>query len=344
MRTAGVALIVALAALAPGATKAGSSGLTFLVAGARTPAYDGFVEVLAARGHVQRVLSRGGHAQTAARWAPDGSMLAWTDGSGLSVERRDGRNRRVLVPLPRHCGGVCAPLTFGWSPDGRKLVVGGAGAQTNRLLVVAVGTGAKTDLVKPRPFVEYGVVGWSRNGSTIAYVRTSGDPGTRSCCGLELFVSRSDGTRARSLFSFAEPIHDVPFASFSPNGRSIAFTTDGRARHDPRFAIVDVRSGRVRHITSVAPMIETPEWSPDSKRLAVAAGHVVTLDTRGQNVRQLPVIAPDGAFLAWTRSGALVIARGATTSEVLVSSDGRSRPSVAFRMPSKQVILSIDAR
>lgn len=346
MKTFGAALIAVLAT----GCAAQSTSLpppvrpAYLVTAYLTgPSHDSLVETLGPTGKVQRVLFKsaiGGGGD--ARWAPDGSKLAWVDSSGLHVARSDGSNARLLVRASRHCAQLCGPLTFAWSPDGRKLVAGFAGEQNNRLLVVTARTGAVTSLVTPRPWVEYSVLGWSPNGSWIAYSRYSGELGTRTCCGVDLFVSRPDGSQARRLLSFADPIHDAPFASLSPDSRSIALTSDGRDG-DPEFAIVDVRSGRIRRITNVV-MVEKPEWSPDSKRLAVVAGNVVTLDTHGRHVRRLPVAAPGGAFLDWTKGGKLVIARGTKTSEVLVSRDGRSRPRRAFRMPSRQVILSIDAR
>jgi Tol biopolymer transport system component len=342
MTIARAAVIMALAGMAHGSASAApqtvTPTLTYVVSVARTPSYESLVEIVSATGHVRQVLSRRGHAEDA-RWAPGGSMVAWVDRSGLNVARSDGGDRRLLVHASRHCTRVCAPLTFGWSPDGRRLLVGGAGTQTNRLLVVTVGSGDVKNFLTPRPSVEYRILGWSPNGRWIAYSRDSGVPGTRTCCALGLFVSRPNGTRARRLVSFEEAIHDTPFGSWSPDSRSIAFTSDGA----PHFAIVDVRSGRVRRVTSGEPLIEAPQWSADSKRLAVQLGWVVTLDTHGRNVRRLAT-APGGAFLDWTGRGTLVIARGAQTSGVLVSRDGLSRARLAFRMPTHHVILSIYAR
>lgn len=306
----------------------------YAVVAARLPSYAGTVEILGPKGHVQRVLSRGNDGWSAS-WSPNGSMIAWVDHRGLLVARADGTRPRLLVRASRVCTQVCAPLTFAWSPNGHRLLVGGAGKQTSRLVSVAVWTGKQIDLVAARPYTEYDVLGWSPNGAWIAYARSSGKWGTSTCCDLHLVVARPDGSGARRLFRFADPIHDTPYGSWSPDSRSIAFTSD-----NPHFAIVDVQSSTVRRITGISPLIgPPPAWSPDSKRLAVIGEQVMTVDTSGHHVRRL---GTGGERVVWTRGGTLIIVRGTSSSEVLATRDEHRRPHLLFRMPKKLVILALD--
>jgi Tol biopolymer transport system component len=329
-----VLLAVLVLTTAIPASEASTTKYRYAVSGVQLPSYAGIVEILGPKGHVQVVLSRGNAAWPQARWSPPESMVAWVDHQGLKVARPDGSRRRSLVSASRRCM-VCEPLTFAWSPSGRQLLVGGAGAKTNRLLTVAVRTGARSNLFVPRPYTEYRVLGWSPNGRWIAFSRSTGKPGTSSCCTLGLFVARPDGTGARRVFRFEDPIHDTPFGSWSPDSRSIAFTSDRTG-----LVIVNARSGSVRRIAGISPLIVSPAWSPDSKRLAVIAGQVLTLDPNEQNVHQLG--AKGGHLVVWTHNGALFVVSGAQSNQVLVIRDGRERPQLLFRMPKKQAILALD--
>jgi WD40 repeat protein len=319
----------------------GSSGSTpgprYVVSAARLPSYRGIVEILGPKGGVQRVLSRNSGGWPAASWSPNGTMVAWVDRQGLKIAHADGSGVRLLVRASRTCT-FCMPMTFAWSPTGRQLLIGGAGPQTGRFLTVGVRSGVGTNLVVPRRFTEYRVLGWSPNGRLIAYTRTSG----RYQSSVELFVARADGSGARRIHTFEDPFHDTPYGSWSPGSRSIAFTSDGRDRGDPNFGIVDVATGRLRRITTVGQLgVVTPAWSPDSRRLAVIGAQVLTLDPTGHNVRRLGTTL--GAHVVWTRSGALFVVRGDHENQVLVSPDGRERPHFLFQL-KKQAILALDVR
>jgi hypothetical protein len=205
--------------------------------------------------------------------------------------------------------------------------------------------GGARNLVVPRLYVEYQVLGWSPDNRLVAYTRDSGNPGTASCCRRDLYVARPDGSHRRRLFRVAETIHDFPRGSWSPDSKSIAFVTDGRDPHDPSFAVVDVRSGGVRRIGGVSSFGEPPVWSPDSKRLAgaIASGKLVTVSASGGDVHSLGTSAEPGP-LSWSPAGALTVVQGVRSNEVLESPDGVQPLRFLFRLPKGVAALTVDRR
>jgi Tol biopolymer transport system component len=342
-RHAALALValVAAGALAGGArSRSAQAPAKYLIVVATAPDYAAQPEIVDATGRIERMVGTAQHSQSwQAAWSPDRSQLAWVDDDGVSVERADGSAARRAVRRTARCRDVCAAMSFAWSPDGTRLLVGGAGAQTTRLVVAHLATGVISDVVRPRAYVEYRVVGWSGRGRSIAYIRYAGNPGTRSCCRTELYVARADARRARRVFAAAESIHDPPYAGFSPGGRSLAFVTEARDPRDPPLAVVDVTTRVVRRIRTVR-QVETaaPAWSPDSTRIAVAGGSsVATVSSRGRDARVLHVAA---SMVAWSPSHELTIVCGERA--VCASEDGAAPPKLLFRLPPGQAILSID--
>jgi Tol biopolymer transport system component len=240
----------------------------------------------------------------------------------------------VLVK-PSTCSHACVPLTFAWSPNGKRLLVGGAGKQTEQFLIVSAKSGRKVAIRRPRAWTEYRVIGWSSDGRTIAYLRNKRVGWNER---LELFVSRSDGSGTKSLFRFASPEKDSPSASLSPDGRTIVFTTDHFDSHDPKVARVDTENGRVRVIRGLNPLLGVnPAWSPDGRTVAFP-GRIVTMSANGTHRQSLGV---GGDFVAWIPNGDLIIGKGA---RVLLSKKGQERPRLLFRLPKKQLSLyALDA-
>lgn len=290
-------------------------------------------EIVDARGRVQRVIDAASYSQSLkALLSPDGSMIAWADGAGVEVEHLDGGGRRLLIPTQAGCTVVCVGPTFAWSSDGTSLLVGRGGNESTELFRVNVATGKASRIAPVRRFTEYSVIGWSPATDAIAYVRSSGDAGTASCCQLLLVVAKPDGSHPRVLYRAADAIHDGPAASWSPDGHSIAFTTDGMDLRDPRFAVVDVATGRMHTIGTVSPYTAAPVWSPDSKRLAVGTpgGDVVTLSPDGKNVRDLRT---QGVPYSWTRTTGLTIVDQQSYRNVY-RSDGSRPGRLLFRFPA----------
>jgi len=305
------------------------------------PKYKTIVEIVDAQGRRERLLQKPQMMDSSAAWSPDRSLVAWTSRAGVMVERANGGRRRLVFPQPGRCTTTCVPLTFAWSPDSRRLLVGGAGRQTSRLLTISLKSGRATDIVRPRVWTEYRIVGWASNGRQVAYTRVSGKPGTASCCGLDLIVARPDGTHRRTLFSLADPIHDVFAAAWSPDSRSIAFSTDNRDPHDPTLAIVDVATRAVHRLKHGGWGDKRPAWSRDSKRLAVAlGGRTVTMTTRGGRVHAL--LAATGLSVAWSPSDQITIAGSAQPRKVFASPNGTATAKLIFRLPSKVAVVAID--
>ena len=309
----------------------------YLVVAVIKPHYKSIVEIVDARGRRERLVQKPQLAQTYAAWSPDRSMVAWTTHAGIMVERASGSRRRLVFSQPKDRCSTCMPLTFAWSPDSRRLLVGGAGRQTNRLLTIPLNGGRATDVVRPRALTEYRVIGWAPNGRQIAYQRTSGTYGND----VELIVAKPDGTNRRSLFRLQEPIHDYFEGAFSPDSRSIAFSTPNRAPHDPTLAIVNVATGAVHRLKGGWGG-QRPAWSPDSKRLAVALGsRTVTMTTAGGRIHSLLEVT--GASLAWSPRGRITIAGpDAQPWKIFASRNGIAAAKLLFTLPRNVAVVDID--
>jgi hypothetical protein len=124
------------------------------------PSYRPIVEILGAAGRVERVVAAPRHPQPfTAQWSPNRSMIAWANALGVTVERADGRGQHLLVATIPGCKTVCqSMMTFAWAPDGQELVVGGAGKQTDRLLLVQLKSRRSTTIAPVRAFTQYRVV------------------------------------------------------------------------------------------------------------------------------------------------------------------------------------------
>jgi Tol biopolymer transport system component len=310
----------------------------YLIVAVVKPNYRTIVEIVDARGRRERLLLKPQNVESFAAWSPDRSMVAWTTRAGIMLERANGRQRRLVFSQPGGCTQTCVPLTFAWSPDSRRLLVGGAGRQTNRLLRISLKSGRATDLVRPRAFTEYQIVGWASNGRQVAYTRASGRPGTDSCCGVDLIVARPDGTHGQTLFRLADPIHDFFAAAWSPDSRSIAFSTDNRDPHDPTLAVVNVATQAVHRLKHGGSGDQRPAWSPDSKRLAVGGR---TMTTRGARIHSLLAVA--SISVAWSPSDQITFGGSdAQPRKVFASPNGTAPAKLIFRLPRRVAVVAID--
>ncbi len=219
---------------------------------------------------------------------------------------------------------------------------------------------------------------WSPDGGRIAFVsERDGNP--------ELYVMGADGTNQRRLTN-APGVDNSP--AWSPDGKSLAFVSDrggggaiylltldsgaaARLVNTPAGWPAWSRRGDIAftratgavlglYATSldapgVTPLAnvagssdDTPAFSPDGTRLAVASGpqqddrQIVVMDLTGRNRTALtargadtsdPVWSPDGAWLAYTSTV------GGTQQIYLMRTDG-SRPRPITKGPGKKWYLS----
>lgn len=287
--------------------------------------YDGHGRLL--HGHT---LGVGGGAV----WSPNGEMVAIERSNGVWVERANGTGKRQLVSCPIECIG----LSPAWTPDGRRVAVGGIDSQTTGIELVDVATGLATAIIdKAHPYDTYSPIAFSPNGRWLAYDFEGGQEGTASCCISELIVSRADGTHARVLYRFRDPIHDGPgFSTWSPDSTRIAFTDDGWLK-DPRLAIVEVGTGRMHALNPHQIPDQYPAWSPNGKRLALAAGvsGAIVVATNGSGFRSLHVKATSAVL--WLRNRDLLLGLG---HRIELLPGGRGSPRKYIALPGHEQLLS----
>jgi Tol biopolymer transport system component len=194
---------------------------------------------------VRRVSVEPNQIVLGARWAPDGAQILFIadtpaddgrEGIGIYTVRSDGTGSRRIYP------GVNG--TPQWSPHGDRILFQLGG----RLVTMSPdGTGLQT--------IAHGIelsglssYRWSPDGSMILYTRPIG-PGS----GEQLRVASVDGSMDRAV---AEGLQwRDPTSTWSPDGRSIAFTRDGD------IWTVDVQSGEERQVTDTPVYESLPAWS-----------------------------------------------------------------------------------
>jgi Tol biopolymer transport system component len=327
-----LALLATLLALAASAAAASPRSTRFLVT--VTPfthgrlSQRGSVDVVARNGRVQRVVAPAGAPYPYdARWSPDDSMIAWASRDGIHLENANGSAQRLLVPASTSCKGSCTILQFIWSPDSRALAVGGAGAQTNGLLLVPIDGGAPKTLAPALSKSLYSPAFWTPDGASLVY---GGTIGSRA----EIRSAKLATGRRRTIYS--TPNTQAPLPLFSPNLRYHVVIKD-LSQYRRQLRIVDSSSGKTRVIANVNPT-NFLGWSRDSRTLAVVESgwHVVTVSAESGRVRAIG----RGLNVYWNRDGELLVIRGAY-NQVWASSGGRPE-RLLFKSPQGQYVNTID--
>jgi Tol biopolymer transport system component len=242
-------------------------------------------------------------------WSPDGSRIAseaWdegdpgrigiylrrsSDGGGLIRLTNAGSRRDYPIPPPAFSSDGSKVLFFRPHAKGET----GDSAPLD-LFVVDAGGGGLLRLT-PRgmtsSFIWAGsTVSWSPDGNEVAFVASQGSFWENRL--RSVYVVEADGSGLRRI----GPQGDIYDASWSPNGRWIAFTmASGRIRWDAEhplqlFLMHPNGSGVVRLTSQDDDLFSLgPKWSPDSSQLLFARG------SGDENVTDIWSVGIDGSDL-----------------------------------------------
>jgi dipeptidyl aminopeptidase/acylaminoacyl peptidase len=234
------------------------------------------VWVVPTAGGEPRRFTTGPRRDTAPRWSPDGTRLAF-------ISEREAGKKGQLHVMPA-AGGEAIRLTDlrhgagapAWSPDGRRLAfaarVGGAPEPES-----------EEEKRKSKPPRIITTMKYRWNGEGFTYDRR-----------LQVFVVEADGGEVRQV---TEGDYDHTDPGWAPDGRSIVFTA---ARHDDRdhddaadVWVVPVEGGAPRRLTATRGPAVHAAFSPVGD--AVAYLGRAEANAFGHNVAVFTVAAASGA-------------------------------------------------
>lgn len=301
------------------------------------------LEIVAQNGRVLRVVAK---QAGAAALSPNHKLIAWIGKGGIHVANARGAKSRLVLRIrcPASAKGgpeivVCGG-PFVWSPDSGKLLL----VKSNRGLgVLSIKSRRVHQVVAPRKHVTYDPIAWSGPANEILYTAAdNGRPNGIGCCSMKLVIALPSGALRRTLYSASEAIHDAPAASWSPSGKWIGFTTDGRARKDPRLAIIAAATGVKKRIPSFDGYTAKPVWAPDSSRFVVGShdSPAQVFTPEGKKAGSLGQTGSVPAF--WTRAGTYFWPGGTEFPRQLrVIPSGQHRARTVLRVPNGQILLTV---
>ena len=278
---------------------------------------------------VTRQFTAGAKRDSAPRFSPDGTSLAFLS------ERGEEKPQIFVMPID---GGEARKLTDrklgagvpAWSPDSKRIAFS---AKT--------GTPPDPDPKKAKPYRRISSLKYKLNGEGFVYDQRK-----------HLFVVDVDGGELRQL---TDGDWDDTLPAWSPNGAEVAFVS---ARHETRdidlhadIWVVEADGSNVRRVTETNGDVGSPSWSPDGKQIA----HVHTdgwpanprlrlADASGGNLRLVDedfdrntgIGSPNAAArIAWLGDGGLLTVaeeRGASSFIVAREGNGTRRLNLAERV------------
>jgi dipeptidyl aminopeptidase/acylaminoacyl peptidase len=226
----------------------------------RTGAYELYTAPLAGDRIIQ--LTESDTRSVSPRWSPDGTQIAFTrDDAGTErmaiwIVDRDGAHERKLT-----ADDDAMHRDIAWSPDGRSIAcVANIGGKRFSVQLIDAATGARRELTdgayedaRPR---------FSPDGARILFESWR----TGSRIEADLYLMPAGGGDAMRLDTRGGKSGDSQLARWSPDGRTIAFTSSARGRRE--IALVDLDGPNATHLRYLTenPFDEQhPVWRPDAR-------------------------------------------------------------------------------
>ena len=236
----------------------------------------------------------------------------------IAAVRSDGTGSTILTR-----NGV-SEATPAWSPNGAQIAFfrpvrrGSAG----QIWLMDASGAHQRQLTHVKGIQFYGDLDWSPIGRTLVIKAFPSAVGGWTDLWL---VSATTGATSRLTNT---PLSEAA-PSWSPNGRWIAFFSEGR-RLPYRIWRRSVTTKRVTQLTSGSPAAAYPSWSPDSRRIAYTlGGRLAVMDADGNHKHVLPLFAtrphwsPDGQWLVYVANGDLFKVRINGTGRTQLTHHGK---------------------
>jgi Tol biopolymer transport system component len=208
-------------------------------------------------------------------WSPDGTRVAYTDGSDVYVAAVDGTDAPVNVSANKALGSTDTDPS--WSPDGTRVVVSNSipcGGCTD-LYVINVSDNSRTQLSTGPGFDT--TPRWSPTGDLVAY------EGFRFPDGRGVYVTAADGTGPETLVSGTAG----SFGTFewSPDGTRIAFRA---LAGDSAVHVVNADGSGLTPLSDAHSSSGNIFWSPDGSKVGFH-------DANADGCVDILVVAADGS-------------------------------------------------
>ncbi len=201
---------------------------------------EGDIAVSALNGSDLRVLTNTG-LDSDPVWSPNGKRIAFLRSNRVWLMKANGTNQHLL-------GLYLSVDSIAWAPDGKELAVTSIAYPVNRIAIMNIAGVSYTWFTPANSPGQYQPA-WSPDGKQLAY----GESGQNA-----LFISNLNGSGTRRLTTCSRPCQQDAEPAWSPDGSQIAFVRSAGNRK--QVAVVSVRTGQVRIVTTGQQQHDEPSW------------------------------------------------------------------------------------